>query len=350
MEQTVLLLIDPKNIAGRQDLRDNPDIKNFDQIYKIKRSIIEVRPGFNGRTIFGNLDELSESIQTYGLIEPLTVDVTKDGKVYLHDGERRNKAMDILEEAGNLDFEFVPCLINKPGTTELDRLVKMASKNNGSKPFEDFEEAATYVRMLNEINPETGKPVKAADIAKWLGKSKMHVSNRLKLSNLTEEEKTAIIEGYISPTAMKDLKNSGKSEDEIKDILHGAEESGEKIKVKDVQPDPLFAEEKKEYAENIAIPPLSDELIDEVFSSDANKESDHQEKDEENFMAPKKGQNSSSNLLLNITETIVMLHGMQKQLQNVPMHADDQSIIENFRIKIELNLKNAKKMAQALVS
>lgn len=357
-----LLLLDSKQLAGRQDLRDSFDIKTFEAIYKIRYSKIIPRPGFQKRTIFGNLDELADSIEEVGLENPITVDVLKDGTMYLVDGERRILAIGILIKRGNPDFEFIPAYINHPKTTEAQRMRTMYLKNNGTKQFEPFEEGE-YFKTYLEIPHEDGRKRRPADIAKELGVSKMHVSSRLSLTSYTDSERLAILDGIISSTAMKELKMAGKTEEEIASAIAEARLKGEKLKVKDAAAfTPDFNDEKADFKTmevpeqpdapaNTDIPKLTKELLDDVFSDDYNKESDHQEKqsgqeDTSSFMAKPKG--STSSLVTNLSEVSVMVKAMMTIVHKFPFPAEDITAVDNLRTKIDVNLKAAKKMAEAI--
>lgn len=349
MDNQLVLSIDPKELAGRAALRENADIKNFGVIWKVPFSAILIRPGANSRIDFEELEELADNLELVGQIEPLTVDILKDGSIFLLDGERRYLSMGILYKRGSDKFIMVEVTITKPTTTELERLQIMAIKNDGRKEFKPLEQARHYARMMEETDPSTNKKLKAADVARRICKSKMHVSNRLALLELSAAELEAMKQGLVSPTAMLELTKSTTPEQRA-DIIKEAEETGEVVKVDDVKAG-FFNEEKSQYENTINTKPhtpLDEDLIDDVFNDQDNKTMDEEEKgtSQENFMSKKP--TGHSNLSMMMSESILHLKELQKQVHTIPFPMETQLIIDDLITKLGLNLKHSKKVADAI--
>jgi ParB-like chromosome segregation protein Spo0J len=103
----------------------------------------------------------------------------------------------------------------------VDRMVKKLTTNNG-KHFEAYEEAMAYKKLMDE-------GLSQADIAKRVGKNRMHVSNRIVLSTITAIEKDFVESKLISVTEW--VKLAKKETDLVKrvNLLVVAAEIGEEI-------------------------------------------------------------------------------------------------------------------------
>lgn len=237
----------PSELASRGDYRKYT--KNGRQVYIIDFNAIKIRPGYNCRTLLGDLDLLADQIiAADGLEIPITVDALADGTFYLDDGERRWRAYDkIINDRKLKGFDSIEAFINVKSKTDLERYLSMVRKNNGNKPLEHIEEGAAYQKMLLEPNPETGKPMTQADIARYTGYSRMHISNMLRAAGMSDEVKNEILAGNVSHTAAVEMDKKGMSDQEKLDAIHEANDKGEKPKVEDIRKkavDPMDGWEK----------------------------------------------------------------------------------------------------------
>ena len=122
-----------------------------------------------------NLDELTNSIKQRGIIQPIIVRKFKDkeGKYEIIAGERRWLA------AQNAGLHEVPVVITE--ADDLKALEFAIVENVQRHDLNSIEEALGYQRLMNEFSYDQEK------VAKFIGKSRSHVSNCLRLLNLPNE-------------------------------------------------------------------------------------------------------------------------------------------------------------------
>lgn len=357
METKLPLPIVKDDLANREQIRANST--RGGEIYRIAYDNIKIRPDHNDRIHFGNLDELADNIEAVGLISPIRGDMKKDGSFVVTNGERRTRAIGILLERGSKRFnktdKCVMVIINPPTFTEVDRIKISLSENNMGKAFEPIEEANSFKKLLGQIDPDTGKVIRSADIARIMGCSKMHVTNRLYLAGISDEEKDAVNDGVISATAMTDLVKNGVDAEERKEMINSAKEKGSKLQVKDVK-------QKNESGLSSAIsglqnqdtPPKDDaytaddhdknDHINSVMGSDNNAEADHQEKQEAGLFAKKSG-GPTFTVFSQASEALLLLDGIGHEL-----HKEEFSltVVEAKIETLYVTLKNLQKIGKAL--
>tara|TARA_B100001248_G_C27394650_1_gene464661 strand:+ start:1193 stop:2044 length:852 start_codon:yes stop_codon:yes gene_type:complete len=123
----------------------------------------------------GSLDELTNSIKQRGIIQPLIVRKTndQDTKFELIAGERRWQA---AQSAGLHD---VPVVIIE--ADNLKSLEFAIIENVQRKDLNPIEEAESYNNLINNFDYDQDK------VAKFIGKSRSHISNSLRLLSLPEK-------------------------------------------------------------------------------------------------------------------------------------------------------------------
>ena len=129
------------------------------------------------------LNELSQSIQENGLIQPITVRAMGDDYEIIA-GERRYRACKL---AG---LKEVPCCILTP--TE-DQAAQMALVENVQR--EDLtavEEAKAYVQIMRQAK------LTQQEVAVKVGKSQSSIANKIRLLNLPEEIQKGVLDKKIS--------------------------------------------------------------------------------------------------------------------------------------------------------
>lgn len=208
----------------------NKNVRGFltrgKDIFRVDFDKIRIRKNWNVRADYGDIEELAKSILECGLERPLNGDLMEDGLFILTDGHRRHKAIELLIKQG-YEYNKVDVTLNPAKTTDETRLIQMWIAND-SKPLTAIEKAEVCKRMVN-------LKYKPADIAQKFGISRMQVDNYITMSGLSMEEKQAIIEGVIKPTAAVKLAKKVKSVDERKDIIKDAKEKGTVVKQKNVE-------------------------------------------------------------------------------------------------------------------
>lgn len=134
------------------------------------------------------LQELADSILTYGIIQPLLVTeaVGQDGqRVYqLIAGERRLRAAKV---AG---LQTVPVTIRQSTPQELLEIAIV--ENIQRADLNPLEEAVAFQRLMDEFH------LTQAQVAERVGKSRSAVANTMRLSELPVEVRAAVSNGEIS--------------------------------------------------------------------------------------------------------------------------------------------------------
>ena len=122
-----------------------------------------------------SLEELSNSIRERGIIQPLIVRKSEDqdNKYELIAGERR------LQASQNAGLHEVPVVILK--ADNLKSLEFAIVENVQRKDLNPIEEAEGYQRLINEFYYDQEK------VAKFIGKSRAHISNCLRLLSLPKK-------------------------------------------------------------------------------------------------------------------------------------------------------------------
>lgn len=129
------------------------------------------------------LEELSNSIKTQGILQPLLV--RKDDIGYeLVTGERR------LRAAKMAGFSQVPVVIKSISDSEL--LEMSIVENIQREDFNPLEEAEAYHRLITEFN------LTQDQAAMRVGKSRSAVANFLRLRQLPDQIKTSIMDDSLS--------------------------------------------------------------------------------------------------------------------------------------------------------
>jgi ParB/RepB/Spo0J family partition protein len=211
-------------IANRDTTREH--LKSGKTVYKVPFSSIKIRDGWNARTDMGDIEGLAKSILENGLQNPLKGDLMEDGTFIPSDGHRRYEAIKWLNKNGH-EFVEVEAILNSTKMSDEQRLLQMWVANDG-KELTALEKAEVCKRLMTY-------GYKPKDIADKLGVSRMQVDNYITLSGLSIEEKEAVAQGTIKPTAAVKLSKQVASVEERKTIIKTAKAKGNVVKQKDVQ-------------------------------------------------------------------------------------------------------------------
>ena len=140
-------------------------------ISELVRNKYQPRKSFNQE----NLDELTNSIKERGIIQPIIVrkSVEQKFKYEIIAGERRWLA------AQNAGLHEVPVVITE--ADDLKSLEFAIVENVQRIDLNVIEEAQGYQRLINDFSYDQNK------VAQFIGKSRSHVSNCLRLLNLPNE-------------------------------------------------------------------------------------------------------------------------------------------------------------------
>ena len=140
-----------------------------------------------------SLDELTNSIKERGIIQPIIVRMSKDqkSKYEIIAGERRWLA------AQNAGLHEVPVVITE--ADDLKSLEFALVENVQRHDLNAVEEAQGYQRLINDFSYDHDK------VAKFIGKSRSHVSNCLRLLSLPKDVLELITLNKLSPGHAKIL-------------------------------------------------------------------------------------------------------------------------------------------------
>ena len=131
------------------------------------------------------LDDLTASIREHGVLQPLIVTPgDMDGRFVLIAGERR------LEAARLAGLTSVPVLIRQ--ATDQQRLELAIIENVQRSDLSALEQAEAYRQLAEDFD------LSHEDIAVRVGKSRVAVTNTLRLLKLPDVIKNALIEGRVS--------------------------------------------------------------------------------------------------------------------------------------------------------
>ncbi|WOI53301.1 ParB/RepB/Spo0J family partition protein [Parvularcula sp. LCG005] len=131
------------------------------------------------------LDELAASIRARGILQPILVRPRSDtGKHLIIAGERRWRAS---QRAG---IHEMPALVRNidPGASAELALIENVQRED----LNPMEEADAYARIRDQYDRKPG------DIADAVGKSRSHIANMLRLTQLPDEVRAMVSAGELS--------------------------------------------------------------------------------------------------------------------------------------------------------
>ncbi len=184
-------LLTPQVRASKQESsNDNNDIKPKDGDLK-KIAVSCLSPGkYQPRKDMSDaaLEELSLSIQSQGIIQPIIVrplsgSTKEDNQFEIIAGERRWRAAQLAQ------LTEVPCLIKD--VPDESAVAIALIENIQREDLNAMEEAIALERLLTEFD------LTHQEVALAVGKSRTTVTNLLRLNNLNEEVKTFLENGDI---------------------------------------------------------------------------------------------------------------------------------------------------------
>ena len=146
---------------------------------------ISVNP-FQPRTSFDeeSMNELVQSVEEHGIIQPITVRRTADNSYQLISGERRIKA------ALKAGLKRIPAFVREAGDENMLELALV--ENIQREDLDAIEVAISYQRLIEEFN------LTQEGLGGRVGKKRATIANYLRLLNLPVEIQTAIREKKIS--------------------------------------------------------------------------------------------------------------------------------------------------------
>ena len=154
-------------------------------VQEVSISLIKANP-FQPRKIFNDesIEELSESIKSCGLIQPILVEEDLNGGYIIIAGERRYRASLLA------NLNSIPVIIKN--LSEEDKLEISLVENIQREDLTPIEEAIAYKKLMDSMN------LSQEEVAKKVGKKRSTISNSIRLLNLPKEIQDAVNENEIS--------------------------------------------------------------------------------------------------------------------------------------------------------
>ncbi len=169
-----------------ESVQDQPSSKSGQQINgiinipidKISRNPSQPRKNFSEEA----LSAMGETIKLVGQLQPIIVKKTKDGYELIA-GERRWRAMQTIRS------EMIQAVVIE--SDQKQSAIKAIVENVQREQLNAIEEC----EALNKLYSEYG--MNHDDIAKFVGKSRSHVTNIMRLNSLSEFVKSKLMQGLI---------------------------------------------------------------------------------------------------------------------------------------------------------
>ena len=132
----------------------------------------------------GELEELAASIREHGIIQPLIVAPARGGNFTLIAGERR------LQAAKKAGLEKVPVILRQASDRQLLEVALI--ENVQRADLNALEEAEAYQHLVKDFG------LSQEQVADRVGKSRVAVTNTLRLLGLSPKVKQALVSDQIS--------------------------------------------------------------------------------------------------------------------------------------------------------
>lgn len=159
--------------------------QNAGDVLRIPVDQIEPNP-YQPRMAFDNesLEELADSIRTFGLIQPVTVRKKSDGRYQIISGERRYKACRLV------GMDMIPAYIRE--ANDQGMLEMAIVENIQRQDLDPIEVAMSYQRLIDECS------LTQEEMADRVGKKRTSITNYLRLLKLPAKVQHDIKVGLVS--------------------------------------------------------------------------------------------------------------------------------------------------------
>lgn len=207
--------------------------KNQQKLIYINPLNISVKPNFNSRRDFGDIEELAKQIANEGVINPIHVQEIpeQNGKYFLVDGERRYRAVMYNIEHG-ININSIPAIQVKD--IDEKELYKIQILTNEGKNFNEYEYALAYQKLIYK----TGMSLQ--EVSEFVGKKLWHVN--VCLAHLKRDKKVQDLlkEERITGSDVRRIYQAHKNDEQALNVIlrlkQYADEHGEhKIHLKNLK-------------------------------------------------------------------------------------------------------------------
>ena len=182
---------------------DNPNLVTIVRITKVEPDRNQPRKNFDEE----KLQELADSIQSKGLIEPIIVQ-KQDDHYEIIAGERRWRACKL---AG---LKEIPVIVKE--YDNLERVEISLIENIQRENLNPIEEANAYRRLIDEFH------LKQDELAERVSKNRSSIANTMRLLKLTDKVQSLVADGKLSmghARALLALENAEQQENLADEII-----------------------------------------------------------------------------------------------------------------------------------
>jgi ParB family chromosome partitioning protein len=166
-----------KKLEGWYIMQNNV---NYVSVELISPNVYQPRKHFNEEAI----EELSQSIKAYGIIQPLTVRKSGENRYELVAGERR------LRAAKKIGLEQVPVIIID--ITDKESAAIALLENLQREDLNFLEEALAYYNLIQDHS------YTQEQLAQTIGKKQSTIANKLRLLKLDKEITSVLVEHKLT--------------------------------------------------------------------------------------------------------------------------------------------------------
>ncbi len=174
------LIPDYSNIKEEVLIEDKNSLKEI-AINLIVNNKFQPRMTFNTESI----NDLAQSISANGLVQPIVVRSTDNNSYELISGERRLRAVKTL------GYETIPAIIKKD-VSDSNSMLMALIENIQREDINPLEEAQAYEMIIYHHN------YTQQQLSEVLGKSRSAITNTLRLLELSDMAKQALLTSIIS--------------------------------------------------------------------------------------------------------------------------------------------------------
>ena len=176
----------------------------------------------NIREEYGNIEELMNSIVQNGVRNPVKAFTDKDGKIYLREGFRRMRAVNLALKEGK-KIERIPVILDERKMSEEERTLEFLINNDG-KPFTMLEQSEVIKQLINF-------GLKVTEVVARTGKARGYIENLILLANAPAKIRDYIKSGKISAHAVIQIMQALKGDEaklleEVEAAIKAAKEAG----------------------------------------------------------------------------------------------------------------------------
>jgi len=168
------------------DVIEETEVDSGNKVIEIPIDKIKTNPNLPRRTFNQeSLDELRESIEVHGVIQPIIVEEIGDGNYSIIAGERRYRASKL---AGK---DKIPAIVRS--FSDIQRLEVSLIENIQRENLNPVEEAKAFSYLLAKSG------IKQEDLARRVGKSRSAITNSIRLLSLPEDMQKSLYAGDFTP-------------------------------------------------------------------------------------------------------------------------------------------------------